>query len=200
MTVTDPRTGKVTQNVWRVRPPVVQPKQQAKPVYTVESVQRDLAELKQALSSAEAEYEGKADTTVHDRMIEIGKRLDVLMPEVTALQNELTELRARPSVDQAFIAHVSTLEFDTQEGAERRVEALVELKSQRPFGCPAKEPSHESNRDILAGLKPFRDHTVKYNVRFGQAGNKTVTAARERIAQSLTRVDAITNLLLTKAN
>jgi hypothetical protein len=66
-----------------------------------------------------------------DRLIEISKRLDVLMPEVTALQSEANELRAIPHPDEALKAKVAALEMDALLAAGHAWEAVREFRHKR---------------------------------------------------------------------
>jgi hypothetical protein len=170
-------------------------------VPTLSDVEIEIEALREILSVAETEYEtASKDTSASDRLIEIGNELNRMMPIVQALQNEATELRARPHPDAAFIAKTAKLEFDLQQAAGHSVEALSNLRAERLFGCTFKELPDDTASGIKAGLRAFKTFTTIWGVRFGQSANKTVTAAKERIGTLLADLDAIAELLSQKSS
>jgi hypothetical protein len=192
-------SGKEFPNPWGVSPTPIQINPTPRPLPTIEETQQTIADLRQAISAAIPAYESaKSDASTHDRLVAIGERLNVLLPEVQALQDEATELRARPTADNAFIAKVADLEFRTQSVAGNSSVALMEHKAQRLFGCSFKELSDEGQRDIRTGLKEFKDYITPYQVRFSRSENKTIAAARETLSRLLGNLDAVVNLIKKK--
>lgn len=120
------------------------------------------------------------------------------MPQVTALQNEASELRARPAPEAAFTAKVAALEMDALLAAGKAWEAVLEVRSQKVFLSPYKTLSEDSRRDLQLGIRDIKQFTTAIHRRFRDSQNRTVSPAKETVARLLTSLDTVATLMREK--
>jgi hypothetical protein len=121
------------------------------------------------------------------------------------LQNELTELKARPTPEAAFTAKVASHELAVQQAAGHALEALQENWSQAIFGISfrrnpgnLKGASDSAREDINLGLDALRPFINRHQVRFGLSAHKTVEGARETLKRLSTNLNEVATLLKDK--
>jgi hypothetical protein len=193
--------GKQFTNPWGITPTPITPKQAPKASPTVAEVQAGISQLRDELTNVPDEYAAAQadDVARHERLIAIGKRLDILMPEVAALQDELTDLRARPTADALLISQVTSYELQAQKLAGDGMVAVAEAKCRQSFGATLKEVSAQIRQSILSGVKAFKDFSSPYAARFSRSQTKSVPAAQETVERLVTSLDVVSDLIKTRS-
>jgi hypothetical protein len=106
-------------------------------------IQEDVRTVGDRLQSEIELYEQTKQSNPHQqRLIEIGERLNALIPEVKAVQKEAAELRSRPTPTVRFLESVSI--------ATAKTHALAAEATERALRDAAKERHDITNIDALS--------------------------------------------------